>query len=119
MHQIDLTPVDHNPRQEAQPLQLPLDLQVEANPMATLPHHPWRDSRRVWEVYRLFRPFLEDFIANRKDSRIRETVSAAIAGNATDATVSAAQYDFLDSLLEDMEAYAAQELAIHGIPPFL
>jgi len=83
------------------------------------PPRNWKDSRQVMEVYRLCRPMLEDYIADRRSSLTQEMVTAAIAGAHTKATVAAAQLNMLDSLLESLEMYMTQELAIRSASAFI
>lgn len=71
------------------------------------------------EVYRLCRPLLEDYIADRRGSAIQEMATAATAGNLTKATLAAAQLNMLDSLLESLEMYMTQELAIRSASAFI
>jgi len=75
----------------------------------------WRDSLRVGEVYRSLRPFLDDYIQSRSSQAVAEMATAALSGDHNKATVHAAKFDLLGELLEDLEMYMAQELAIRGI----
>jgi len=71
------------------------------------------------EAFHSLRSLLDDYIANRRGSVTKEMVTAAIAGNHNKATVCAAQLNQLDSLLESLEMYMAQELAIRSASAFI
>ena len=81
--------------------------------------HNWRDNSQAVEAFHSLRSLLDDYIANRRGSLTQEMVTAAIAGNHNKATVCAAQLNQLDSLLESLEMYMAQELAIRSASAFI
>jgi hypothetical protein len=71
------------------------------------------------EVYRLCRPMLEDYIKDRCGEAVAGMTVAALAGDHTKTTIHAAKVDLLSELLESLEMYMTQELAIRSASAFI